>query len=216
MPPMSAPIDVPATATISKPRSSSTSIAPIWASPFAAPAPSASATRGFRGVSLAAGKAPGSAMSISLMQRRRSVVVVRTVLVAGEGQLEQDLHFFAKRQRRNDLGIGAVFEDVHQQLARIRVRHLEFVAAIRQRLTLLLRMPVFVGHPTRGVRRETNRRPGLGLAGEDAVARRKQIIELGVVYVLCLCLERLRVGDAIHRETAQCFAVVVPDVQVPV
>src|SRR3954469_17692910 len=106
MPPMSAPIDVPATATTSKPRSSRTSSAPMWARPFAAPAPRARATRGFLGPLLAAGNAPVSAISMSLMQRRHSVVVVRAVLVAGQRQLEQDLHFFAQRQRRNDLGVG--------------------------------------------------------------------------------------------------------------
>src|ERR1700750_3349442 len=152
MPPTSAPMEVPAMATISKPRSSRTSIAPIWASPFAAPAPSARATRGLRGKPLAAGKAPGSAISISLMQRRRSGVVILTVLVAGQGQLEQDLHFFAKRQRRDDLGIRPVLEYVHQQFARVRIRHFQFVTSVRKGLALLLRVPVFVGHPARGVR----------------------------------------------------------------
>src|ERR1700754_453744 len=112
MPPISAPIEVPAMAVISKPRASISSMAPMCASPLAPPAPSASATRGRRGEPLSAGTAPVSAIS-----------VISTsswwLLVTGERELQHDLHLFAKRERTDDFSVWPVFEHVHQQFPRV-------------------------------------------------------------------------------------------------
>src|SRR5690606_40550096 len=119
-PPTRAPMEVPAIATISSPRSSSTSITPIWARPRAPPDPSTRPIRGLRPAST------GSA------------------LVIGQGQLQQRPGLLAQRRRLDDLCVRAVVQHVHQQLARIAVGHLEFEAAVGQMAALLLRMPLLV------------------------------------------------------------------------
>src|SRR5579885_2021042 len=92
-------------------------------------------------------------------------------LIGADRQLQHDSHLFAQRDGCDDLGIGTVLEHVHEQFARIAVRHLELVAAVLEPLALLLRMPVLVGDPARGVRRKADRRPGFRRAGKNAVAR---------------------------------------------
>ena len=77
-------------------------------------------------------------------------------------------------------------------------------------------MPVFVGHPARGLGAEHDRRPALGLAGKDAVAAGQVLVELRLVDVARLGVEHARGGDPVDGEAAQRFAVVVPGVQVPV
>src|SRR3546814_4954934 len=88
MPPISAPIEVPAIATISKPCASISSITPMCASPLAPPAPSASAMVGLDGV---AGRASSSCGAVAGMFRRhgRLAVVYAEVGRAVVGGLEK-------------------------------------------------------------------------------------------------------------------------------
>ena len=107
-------------------------------------------------------------------------------------------------------------QHVHQQLARGAVRHLQLVAAVGQEAPLLLGVPVLVGHPARGLGREHDGRPALGLAREDAVAGGQRLVELGIGHVARGLVELARLADAVHREAAQRVAVVVPRIEVPV
>src|SRR5690348_16507237 len=121
MPPTSAPLEEPDTETMSRPRASSASITPIWAKPRAPPAPRTRATFSPRRArALGASAMPGSA------------------LVVGQRELQQRARLFAQRGRLGDLGVAAVMQHVHQQLARVAVGHLEFVAAVGQVAALLL------------------------------------------------------------------------------
>src|SRR3546814_3217857 len=66
-------------------------------------------------------------------------------------------------------------------LARRAVGHFQLVAAVGEITPLLLRMPVLVGHPARGLGAEHDRGHALGRAGEDAVAAGQVLVELRVV-----------------------------------
>jgi len=160
-----------------------------------------------------------------LLDRRKSVFSERAVtgvlanglfLITADRELQQDFHLLAQRQRRDDFGIRAVFQDIHQQLFRIAVRQFQFVTAILEHLSLLLRMPVFIGHPARRVRRKTDRRPRLGLAGKNSVAVGQVRIEFSRITILRRHIENLRVIDTIQREAAQRVATVIPRIQIPV
>src|SRR5690606_18858935 len=81
---------------------------------------------------------------------------------------------------------------------------------------LLLRMPVLVGHPARGLGAEDDRGHTLGRAGEDAVAAPQVAVELGLVDVDGGVVEAARARDPVDREAAQALALVVPGVEIPV
>src|SRR3546814_9292955 len=104
----------------------------------------------------------------------------------------------------------------HQQLARRSVGHFQLVAAVGEITPLLLRMPVLVGHPARGLGAEHDRGHALGRAGEDAVAAGQVLVELRVVDVARRGVELARAGNAVDREAAQRFLLLVPGVEVPV
>src|SRR5690606_22177567 len=109
-------MEVPAIEATRSPRASISSITPICASPRAPPDPSTSPIRG------------GPSAS------RMSAVVV------GEGQRGRPARLLAQRRRLEELGVGAVMQLVHQQLARVAVGHLQLVAAVGQPAALLLRI----------------------------------------------------------------------------
>src|SRR5690606_37457334 len=94
--------------------------------------------------------------------------------------------------------------------------HLELVAAVGQVPALLLRMPVFVGHPARGLGAEHDRGHAPGRAGEDAVAAGQLAVELGLVEVARRGVEYARGADPVDRAAAQALAIVVPGIEVPV
>src|SRR5690606_17668360 len=81
---------------------------------------------------------------------------------------------------------------------------------------LLLRMPVFVGHPARGLGAEHDRRHAPRRPRTDAVAAGEVAVELAFGDVAGLRIEGARAADAVDREAAQRLAVVVPGVEVPV
>src|SRR5690606_27126525 len=109
-------MEVPAIEAMRSPRASISSITPICASPRAPPDPSTSPIRG---------APPPSSMS---------------TVVVGQGQREQRARLLAQRRGLEDLGVGAVMQHVHQQLARVAVGHLQLVAAVGQPAALLLRI----------------------------------------------------------------------------
>src|SRR3546814_16191422 len=112
MPPTSAPIDEPATATIWWPCSRSTSMTPICASPRAPPAPS---TRAMRLVS---------------------------VFIGTHCQLQQGSNLRTQRRRRHHLGVGTLTQYIHQHLAGVGVRQFELVAAIGQQTPPPIFLPI--------------------------------------------------------------------------
>ena len=75
---------------------------------------------------------------------------------------------------------------------------------------------MLVGDPACRVSREADRCPRLGFAGEDAVAGGEHLVEVAVGDVDRPLVQRVRFEDAIHREAAQCLAVVVPGIEIPV
>src|SRR5690606_40439701 len=83
-------------------------------------------------------------------------------------------------------------------------------------ISLLLRMPVLVGDPARGLGTEQDRRHALGRAGEDAVAAAEMAVEFGLVDVDRGLVEPARLRDPVDREAAQALALVVPGIEVPV
>src|SRR5688572_638421 len=200
-PPTSAPLEDPAMATMLSLRASSAAITPICASPRAPPAPSTSAT--FSPLSIFGASAP--AITRSSLRACTSSACSSLVVVAHR-QLQQCTHLLAQRRRLDDLGIAAVIQHVHQQLAGAAVRHLQLVAAVREEPPLLLRMPAFVGDPARGLGAEQDRRPPFRRAGEDAVARGQVFVEFGFGDVARRRIEQLCRTDAIHGEAAQRLA----------
>src|SRR5699024_3231703 len=138
MPPTSAPLEEPETATTFIPRASSASITPIWAKPRAPPAPSTRAI-----FSSLRGGASSSAM--------------RSAVVVGQRQRQEPARLLAERSGLDDLRVGAVVQHVHQQLAGVAVGNLQLIAAVAQPAALLLRVPVLVGDPARGALVEHDR-----------------------------------------------------------
>src|SRR5690606_40146391 len=83
-------------------------------------------------------------------------------------------------------------------------------------ISLLLRMPVLVGDPARGLGTEQDRRHALGRTGEDAVAAAEMAVEFGLVDVDRGLVEPARLRDPVDRKAAQALALVVPGIEVPV
>ena len=84
----------------------------------------------------------------------------------------------AQALRREHLHVRTELQDLHHQLARVRVRHLEQVAAVRFVPRALVGMPALRRDPARGLRREAKAGPLDLAAGEDPVAAAEVRIEL--------------------------------------
>src|SRR5438132_10234319 len=73
----------------------------------------------------------------------------------------------------------AVAQDVHRELGRVAVRHLQLIAPIVEPARLLLRMPLFARDPLRRLGVEMQRRPlDPGAATVDAIAGVELALEL--------------------------------------
>jgi len=94
-------------------------------------------------------------------------------------QPERVSHAPAQLCRLQHLDIRAELQELHQQLAVVRVRHLEQVAAVRVEARALLRVPVLRRHPAGRLGSEAQARPLHLAPGEDAVARAQVLVQLG-------------------------------------
>ncbi len=124
-------------------------------------------------------------------------------------------HVLAQFLRRQHLGVRAVAQDVHRQLARIGVGDAQLERAVAQHAPGLPRVPLLVGDPARGVAREADHRLRARGAREDAIGRAVVVVERGLVDLL----RRLALLDEAHpidREAPQRPAQVTPGVEVPV
>lgn len=125
-------------------------------------------------------------------------------------------YFLPQRLWRDDLYFRAMFENVHNQFARVGVRDAQFIAAIRKQQALLLRMPVFIRHPTRAFGGEVQHGSVFGFAREDAVGTRVMCIKLFFRHVAAALWQYLGCDDAFDGEAAQGVAGMAVRVQIPV
>src|SRR2546427_587873 len=117
---------------------------------------------------------------------------------------------------REHLDVCAELQDLHHQLAVVRVRHLQQVAAVRVEARALLRVPALRRHPARRLGREAQARPLHLAAGEDAVAGAQVLVQLGGGDFLRPRVAQLGGADGVDREAAQGLADMAVTVDIPV
>ena len=125
-------------------------------------------------------------------------------------------HALAEGFRGEHFDVGTEFQDLHEELAVIRVGDLEHVAPVFLHAVSLVGVPPLRRHPTSGFRGEFERRPLDLAAGEDAVAAAQVLIELGLQDFLRFGVPELGMLDGVDGEAPEVVAQVAPSVEVPI
>ncbi len=116
----------------------------------------------------------------------------------------------------NHFHIRPIFEDVHDQFTGVAVGDVQFIAAVTESLTLLLRVPLFIGDPAGGLGTEAQVGGVFWRTGEDAIAFTVVGIEFFFAGIVGGNGEGFDGLQAVEGEAAQLLAPVAKGVEVPV
>ena len=98
-----------------------------------------------------------------------------------------------------------MLEDVHNQLGFVGVGNVQFIAAVGQGFSLLLRVPLFVGNPAGTVGGEAQYGGVSGFTCKNAVAGGEMFVEFGFRYFACDVSSRVEGGCVLSKNcVARC------------